>query len=136
MTAASEPRIIQGYTLPKQKRHGMADNFRGLMAAVINRALADLKKNSSAMTSPRIKDDAMAWINSLDCETYCLILDMDYRTIREQAASLYRRFLEREEGRMQARGRPRQSGAWEGKPRPMMRPENGLKTAMTLSRKK
>ena len=107
MTAASEPRTIQGYALPKQKRHGIADSFRGLMAAVINRALADLGRGGLANVSGHVRDEAMAWINGPDCEAFCQALDMDYRTIREQAAALYRRFLEREESREKARGRPR-----------------------------
>ena len=108
MTAASEPRTTQGYALPKRKRHGITDSFRGLMAAVINSALADLERNGSAIkASPAVKDEAMAWINGPDCEACCHALDMDYRTIREQAAALYRRFLEREESREKARGRPR-----------------------------
>jgi hypothetical protein len=39
----------------------------------------------------------MSWINSHECEAYCLVLDADYRTIREKAAALYRRFLENED---------------------------------------
>jgi hypothetical protein len=110
MTAASETRTIQGHALPKQKRYSITDSFRGLMAAVISRSLADLGRGGlAANVSGHVRDEAMAWINSLDCETYCLILDMDYRAIRERAAALYRRFLEREEGREKARGRPRTS---------------------------
>ena len=120
MTTASVPRTIRGHALPKQKRHGIADSFRGLMAAVIDRALADLEKDIPVIkTSPAVKDEAMAWINSPDCDAYCHALDMDYAAIQERAAALYRRFLEREEGREKARGRPRKSGAGAGKLRPM-----------------
>jgi hypothetical protein len=81
-----------------QKRYSVPGSFRGLIAAVINRALADLEKGSTAIrTSPAVKDEAMCWINSPDCEEYCLVLDVDYRTIREQAVALYRRFLENED---------------------------------------
>jgi hypothetical protein len=82
----------------------MADNFRGIMAAVINRALADLKKNR---IRDHVKDEAMAWINSPECEAYCYTLDVDYSAVREQAAALYRRFLEKAEVPGKAPGRPR-----------------------------
>jgi hypothetical protein len=82
------------------------------MAAVINRTLADLEKDSSAIkTNLQVKDEAMALINSPDCKAFCHALDMDYAAIREKAAALYRRFLEREEGREKARGRLRRSEA-------------------------
>jgi hypothetical protein len=81
-----------------QKRYSVSDSFRGLIAAVINRALADLEKSSTAIrTSDHVRDEAMCWINGPDCETYCLALDADYRTIRGKAAALYRRFLENED---------------------------------------
>ena len=38
----------------------------------------------------------MAFILSECCECWCLELDLDYRTIREKAASLYRRIIEKE----------------------------------------
>jgi hypothetical protein len=78
------------------------------MAAVINRALADLGEDRVAIkTSPRIKDEVMQWINSRECETYCLILDVEYQAIREKTAALYRRFLERAEGYEKAPRKPR-----------------------------
>jgi hypothetical protein len=64
------------------------------MAAVISRAVADLK---AIKASDHVRDEAMAWINSPECEAYCDAIDAGYRTIREQAAALYRRFLERAE---------------------------------------
>jgi hypothetical protein len=77
------------------------------MAAVISRALADLGKNRTAIRAgAHARDEAMAWLNSPDCETYCLALDMDYKAVREKAAALYRRFLERDESREKHRGRP------------------------------
>jgi hypothetical protein len=104
--------------------------YRGLMAAVINRALADLGKNRTVIkTSPRIKDEAMAWINGPDCEAYCLALDTDYRAVREKAVVLYQRFLEMAENREKTRGRPRRSGTGAGKPRPTAKPENGYGVA-------
>jgi hypothetical protein len=81
-----------------QKRYRVADSFRGLMAAVINRALADLERDSSVIkTIPTVKDEAMAWINGPDCEAYCLVLDVDYTAIREKAVVIYRRFMEKED---------------------------------------
>jgi hypothetical protein len=48
-------------TIQTQKWYGIADSFRGLMATVINRALADLGKDRvERMISPRVKDEAMA----------------------------------------------------------------------------
>jgi hypothetical protein len=92
------------------------------MAAVINRALADLKKNRKVIkASDHVRDEAMAWINSPECEAFCYALDTDYRAIREQAAALYRRFLERTECREKA---PLKSGAGAGKSRPMTGPES------------
>jgi hypothetical protein len=78
------------------------------MAAIINRALADLEKDRAAIRADdHVRDEAMAWINSPDCKTYCLVLDLDYKAIQERGAALYRRFLERDESREKARGRPR-----------------------------
>jgi hypothetical protein len=91
-----------------QNRHSIVDSFRGLMAAVINRALADLERSRVTIkSSERVRDEAMAWINSRECETYCLILDVDYTTLRERAVALYRRFLERAEGHEKAPRKPR-----------------------------
>jgi hypothetical protein len=91
-----------------QKQNSIGGSFRALMAAVINRSLADLERGGLATAaSPAVKDEAMAWINGRDCEEYCLTLDMDYTALREKAAGLYRRFLERAEGCGKARGRPR-----------------------------
>jgi hypothetical protein len=86
----------------------ITNSFRGLIVAVINRALTDLEKDrAEKMISHRVKDEAMAWINSPDCEAFCQALDMDYAAIREKAATLYRRFLEKAESREKTPGRPR-----------------------------
>ncbi|MDR1250612.1 MAG: hypothetical protein LBK62_00440 [Treponema sp.] len=85
-----------------------AGSFRGLIAAVVNRSLADLEKTEVAIkTSPAVKDEAMAWINSPECEAFCDALDMDYTAVREKAAALYRRFLEEAGGREKAPWKPR-----------------------------
>jgi hypothetical protein len=107
-----------------------AGSFRGLIAAVINRSLADLEKTDAAIkTSPAVKDEAMAWINSPECEAFCYALDTDYKTIQEKATALYRRFLEEAGGREKA--------LW--KPRPIARPKSQSirrpQTATALSRK-
>jgi hypothetical protein len=101
-------RNFRGEAEPSQvpEMKAIADSIRGLMVAVINRALADLEKNSTA-----IKDEAMAWINSPDCEAFCDALDMDYTAVREKAAALYRRFLEETGSREKTIRKPRKSGA-------------------------
>jgi hypothetical protein len=75
------------------------DVLRDLVAAVISRALDDLRDIQLARKSPRAKDEVMAWINSPDCEALCLFLEIDPAAIREKAAALYREFLAREEAR-------------------------------------
>jgi hypothetical protein len=81
------------------------------MAAVINRALTDIAGGGAAIkASDHVRDEAMAWINSPGCETYCDILCMDYEALREKAAALYRRFLEKADRLPNPRrGRPRKS---------------------------
>jgi hypothetical protein len=65
------------------------------MAAVIKRALADLEKDRVVIRSGcRVRDEAMSWINSPECEVFCYAVNMDYQAVRERAAALYRRFLE------------------------------------------
>jgi hypothetical protein len=110
------------------------------MAAVINRALADLEKTNTAMgVRDNVRDEAMAWINNPECEAFYDALDMDYTAVREKAAALYRCFLETTEGREKALRKPRKSGAGAGKPRPMARPEGQSirrpQPAAALSRK-
>ena len=70
-------------------------NVRALLAAVINRAVDDLKGIGPKCRKSET-DQAMAFILSECCECWCLELDIDYRTIREKAASLYRRIVEKE----------------------------------------
>jgi hypothetical protein len=86
----------------------VTDSFRGLMAAVINRALADLEKTNPAMgVRDNVRDGAMAWINSPECEEFCHALGTDHKAVREKAADLYRHFLEKADGRLKAPGKPR-----------------------------
>lgn len=92
----------------EQRQHSIGGSFRRLAVAVISSALADIEGARSAVrTSDRDRDEAMAWINGPECEAYCYALDIDYKTIRERGAELYRRFLERAEGRGEIPGRLR-----------------------------
>jgi len=69
--------------------------YQCLIAAVIERAIDDLKG-----TGPRCgrkdTDRAMAFILSDICEAYCLELAIDYETIREKGAALYRKLITKE----------------------------------------
>jgi hypothetical protein len=68
----------------------VTDSFRGLIATVISRALADLEKTGATMgVRDHVLDEAMSWINSPECEAFCYALDADYKTIREKAVALY-----------------------------------------------
>jgi hypothetical protein len=97
-----------------QKQRGIGDSFRGLMAAVINRALADIAGGKAIITaSGRIRDEAMAWINGSECEAFCLALDIGCQAVREKAAALCRRFLEKAESGEKASRKPRKRpGHW------------------------
>ena len=69
--------------------------YNSLLAAVINRAIDDLKE-----TGPRCPrkeaDRAMAFVLSDTCEAYCLELGIDHEAIKEKAAALYREIIARE----------------------------------------
>ena len=74
-----------------------AAGFRSLLAAVIDRALGDLK--GAGPPCRKVETDrAMAYILSDTCEAWCLELDIDYRTVRKKAAALYRLVLDKEQG--------------------------------------
>jgi hypothetical protein len=74
----------------------IAGAYQSRIAAVIERAIDDLKG-----TGPRCgrkePDRAMEFVLSDDCEAYCLELGVDYETIREKAAGLYRKIIAGEE---------------------------------------
>jgi hypothetical protein len=76
--------------------HSITACYRSLIAAVIDRAIDDLKE-----TGPRCRDietdRAMAFILSDDCEDYCLELEIDIEAIREKAAALYRKVIAKKE---------------------------------------
>jgi hypothetical protein len=65
------------------------DGFRALMAAVINRAIDDLREHTTLRPSGKDRDRAMAFILGEDCEAYCLELGIDYEAVKELAAALY-----------------------------------------------
>jgi hypothetical protein len=120
------------------QRQSKGGGFRALMAAVINRAIDDLKDTDPKLRAVE-KDRAMAFVLSDDCEAWCLELEMNYEAVKEKAAALYRRFLEEAGGCEKALRKPRKSGAGAGKPRPIARPEGQSirqpQTAAALSRK-
>ena len=70
--------------------------YHSLIAAVIDRAIADLK-GIGPKCKKKEKDRAMAFVLSDTCEAYCLELDIDYRTIREKAVTLYQKIIMKEE---------------------------------------
>ena len=70
--------------------------YRSLIAAVIDRAIEDLKESGPRCRSVET-DRAMAFILSDTCEDYCLELKIDIEAIREIAAALYRKIIAREE---------------------------------------
>jgi len=75
--------------------------YNSLIAAVIERAIADLK--GTGLRCRKIETDrAMAFILSDDCEAYCLELNIDCEMIREKAAALYRNVIAKE-------GKPRKA---------------------------
>jgi hypothetical protein len=78
-----------------RERHSIGGAYRALIAAVITRAIDDLKGTDPLCQKNDI-DRAMAFILSDDCEAYCLELDIDYEAIRKKAAALYRQVLEKE----------------------------------------
>ncbi|GHU62040.1 hypothetical protein FACS189445_4640 [Spirochaetia bacterium] len=59
------------------------------MAAIINRALMDVKGGNLA--ADRERDAAMAWFHTPDFEAYCLALEIDPQRIRDRAADYYRK---------------------------------------------
>jgi hypothetical protein len=66
--------------------------YHSLIAAVINRAIDDLK-GIGPKCRKRERDQAMAFVLSETCEAYCLELEIDYGTIREKAVTLYKKII-------------------------------------------
>jgi len=72
--------------------------YHSLIAAVIGRAIDDLKEND--LNCRRVeKDRAMAFIMSGTCERYCLELEVDYKAVKEKATALFQEIIEREKPR-------------------------------------
>jgi hypothetical protein len=70
----------------------LADAYRLLMTAVIERALADIK-GVGLRCKKKEKDQDMAFILSETCEAYCLELMIDYERVRKEAVGFYQRFI-------------------------------------------
>jgi hypothetical protein len=69
-------------------------NFRKLIAAIVDRAIDDLQSTDLKLSTVET-DRAMTFILGEDCEAWCLELGIDYEAVKEKAAALYRRFLEK-----------------------------------------
>ena len=82
--------------------HSVTACYRSLIAAVIDRAIDDLKEAGPRCRSVET-DRAMAFILSDDCEDYCLELEIDIEAVREIAAALYQKIIAREEKPRKAR---------------------------------
>jgi hypothetical protein len=76
--------------------------YHSLIAAVVNRAIDDLKGIGPKCRRPDT-DQAMAFILSEVCEAYCLELGIDCEAVREKAAALYRKIIAKEEKPQKAR---------------------------------
>lgn len=79
--------------------------FKALIAAVIDRAILDLKGSDRQGGA----DHAMAFILGEYCEAFCLDLGINYEALREKAGALYRRVIAREEPEQRRAGRPRKT---------------------------
>jgi hypothetical protein len=75
--------------------HGQskAAGYHALMAAVIDRAMLDLKGIGPKCRAVET-DRAMAFILGEDCETFCLELGIDHEAVKGKAAALYQRIVE------------------------------------------
>jgi len=82
--------------------HSVTACYLSLIAAVIDRAIDDLKESGPRCRSVET-DLAMAFILSEDCEDYCLELELNIEALREKAAALYRKVIAREEKPRKAR---------------------------------
>jgi len=83
--------------------------YHSLMAAVIDRAIADLKGIGPKCRKAET-DQAMAFVLSDTCEAYCLELNIDCEMIREKAAALYQKIITKEKPPRKPYGQRRLSG--------------------------
>ena len=84
--------------IANKARNNNGGSFRVLMAAVIGRAMLDIRGILSP-GKPRRRDweEAMAFILGPDCDAWCLELGIDYRALRDRAAAPYRERLNGDE---------------------------------------
>ena len=82
-----------------------AEAYRHLIAAVIDRAIDDLRGNGPRC-GRKDTDYAMAFILSETCEVYCLELETDYARIREKAVALYQCFITKTDRKTAKKNRP------------------------------
>jgi hypothetical protein len=68
--------------------------YHSLIAAVVLRAIDDLRETDLFCGLAGV-DRAMYFIQSDDCEAYCLELGLDCGLVREKAAALYRQIIGR-----------------------------------------
>ena len=78
------------------QRQNITACYHSLIAAVIDRAIADLK-GIGPKCLKKEKDQAMAFVLSDTCEAYCLELEIDYKATREKAAALYQKIITKDE---------------------------------------
>jgi hypothetical protein len=97
--------------MPELQNRKQDDAYRSLTAAVIERAIDDLRGNGPKGTL-HDTDYAMAFILSETCEAWCLELKIDYERIREKAVGLYQRIIaetDQETGRKKRARKPAES---------------------------
>jgi hypothetical protein len=96
--------------------------YHSLIAAVIDRAIDDLK-GIGPKCRKRERDQAMAFVLSETCEAYCLELEIDYGTIREKAANLYRQIISADDMPRNVRIKRRQGRLSGNRPFPVSKKE-------------
>jgi hypothetical protein len=77
---------------PELQNRKQAEAYKLLIAAVIDRAIDDLR-GDGPKGNRKDTDYAMAFILSETCEAWCMELETDYERIREKAVALYQRFI-------------------------------------------
>jgi hypothetical protein len=78
--------------MPELQNRKLDDAYRFLMAAVIDRAIDDLRGKGPECPRKEV-DNAMAFILSETCEAYCLELKIDCERVRKKAVGFYQRFI-------------------------------------------
>ena len=75
-------------------RHSTAACYRGLAAAIVGRAIDDLKGTDPFLSSGGL-DRAMTFVAGETCAAYCSFVGIDHEAVRKKAAALYRRIVEK-----------------------------------------